>query len=304
MTIKTFMSLTIILLFTNTSISFAITTETHADATKKLTALVNQYGGRLGVYAINTGNGDRFSYHANSRFPLCSTAKVMTVGAILKNSMQTPALLNKTIQYSKKTVAKSGYAPITSKHIHSGMTIKALCAAAISYSDNAAENLLIQQLGDPKNVTHFAREIGDHKFDLTRWEPELNTAIPGDTRDTSTPKAVSESLQKLLLNNSVLANKQRKLLTQWLIQNTTGNARIRAGTPKKWIVGDKTGTGGYGTTNDIAIIWPPHCQPIVIAVYYTQNTKNARPNNIIIATTARIMINSFTRNDRCVSEST
>ncbi len=275
---------------------FAHTPNKAISIQNQLSVLAQEYGGRLGVFAVNTANGNTVAYHATQRFPVCSTSKAMTVGAILKYSMEDPLLLNKAIHYSKADITKSGYAPITKAHIKTGMTVKDLCRAAVSYSDNNAANLLMAKLGGPNGVTKFARSIGDKKFYLVHWEPQLNTAIPGDKRDTSTPKAMTHSLQKLALGH-VLAPKQRKMLVAWLINDTTGHARIRAGVPKNWIVVDKTGTGGYGTTNDIAVIYPPHCKPIVLSVYYTQDTKDAKPNQVIIAKATRDVIEDFSKQD-------
>lgn len=266
----------------------------------QLNKVILENKGRLGLYALDTNTGNALSYHADQRFPLCSTSKVITTAAILKRSMKQPTRLNDIIHYNKKAIATSRYAPITHKQVKSGMSIRSLCKAAMRYSDNLAANLLMATLGGPQAVTQFARSDGDKAFYLVRWEPELNTAIPGDKRDTSTPKATTKSLRKLILGG-VLAPPQREMLTRWLIDSTTGNARIRAGVPKNWIVGDKTGTGDYGTTNDIAVIYPPHCKPMVLSIYYTQDTKNAKPNPVIIARVTHDVIEDFSKQDACIN---
>lgn len=253
-----------------------------------LSQLETQAHGRLGVSAINTANQQRIDYRANERFPLCSTFKLIAVAAILQQSMHSPSLLQQRIQYSMQQVKDSGYAPITSQHVASGMTVSELCAACISYSDNAAANLLLHILGGPAALTQFARSISDPLFRLDRWEPALNTALPNDMRDTSTPAAIADTLQRLLVGD-VLANTQRALLLYWLKNNTTGNARIRAGVPKDWVVGDKTGTGAYGTSNDIGIIWPAQQAPIIMAIYFTSPLKTAKPNDQVIGAVSRIM---------------
>ena len=264
--------------------------------TSAIEKLESSFGGRIGVYAINTANDETISYRANERFPMCSTAKVMVCAALLKNSMKNPDLLQKNIKYTKNDLVV--WSPITEKHLNDGMTISELCAAAIDYSDNTAVNLLIKQLGSPKIVTQFARSIGDKKFRLDRSEPELNTAIPGDARDTTTPAAMAKSLQKIIFGN-VLRTSQREQLQIWLKVNTTGDTRIRAGVPKGWIVGDKTGGGAYGTNNDIAIIWPPKCPPIIVAIYTTQTKPDATPNDQVIAAATRIVINELAPINKC-----
>ena len=259
---------------------------------KKLADLEASSGGRIGLFVINTGDNTRIQYHAKERFPMCSTSKVMAVSAILKRSTKDKHLLQHKIAYTRNDIDLSGYAPITKNHIIDGLAISELCEAAITQSDNTAMNLLMKKLGGPEAVTSFAHSIGDNKFRLDRYEPELNSAIPGDLRDTTTPKAMTESLNKLVFGDALELTQQDQLLA-WLKGNTTGSARMRAGVPEGWLVGDKTGTGNYGTTNDIGIIWPQNASPIVVAIYFTQNKKDATPRDDVIASVIRILINSL-----------
>ncbi|MFI4919295.1 MAG: class A beta-lactamase [Legionellales bacterium] len=257
---------------------------------KKLAELEASTDGRIGLFAINTANNVRIQYRGEERFPMGSTAKVMAVSAILKQSMTDKHFLQQTINYKKNDLVD--WSPITEQHLTDGITIASLCAATITHSDNTAMNLLMKKSGGPEAVTAFARSINDTTFRLVRWEPKLNTAIPGDLRDTSTPAAMAKSLQRLVLGN-VLALAQQKQLQAWLKSNTTGDLRIRAAVPRGWIVGDKTGTSDYGTTNDIGIIWPPKGAPIVVAIYFTQKKKDAAPRNDVIASVTRILIDSL-----------
>jgi beta-lactamase class A len=262
---------------------------------KELTKLESSSGGRLGVFAVDSANHRILTFHAREHFPMCSTAKVMAVSAILKRAMQDDRFLKQKVAYTKDEIAAAGYTPITKKHIDDGMTIAGLCDAAITESDNGAMNLLMKTLGGPAAVNLFARSIGDHQFLLERYEPVLNSANPGDLRDTSTPEAMAKSLKRLLLGDGLGVVQQKKLLN-WLKKNKTGYKRIRAGVPKGWIVGDKTGTGDYGTTNDIGIIWPPTGSPIVVAIYFTQHIKSAAPRDDVIASVSRIILSALHSN--------
>ncbi|OTA20082.1 Beta-lactamase [Xenorhabdus beddingii] len=257
--------------------------------THQLSMLEKNAGGRLGVVLIDTFDHSTTVYRANERFPLCSTSKLMAVSALLKQSETSGHLLSQRIHYQSSDLTE--YSPITEKHLKDGMTLGELSAATLQYSDNAAMNLLLNQLGGPHEVTKFARTIGDHHFRLDRKEPELNTAIPGDERDTSTPQSMANSLYHLALGN-ILATIQREQLVGWLKGNTTGGASIRAGVPKDWVVGDKTGRCNYGTTNDIAVIWPTkNRSPWVLVTYFTQpNNQNASARPDVLAEAARIMI--------------
>jgi beta-lactamase class A len=261
--------------------------EEKATAKEKLDALEKDFGGRLGVFALNTMNGTKLSHRARERFAVCSTFKVIATSAILTRSAKEPGLLDQPVVYQKADLVT--YSPITEKHAGEGMTVAELCAAALQYSDNTAANLLIKMLGGPEAVTAFARATGNSEFRLDRWETELNTAIPGDPRDTATPESMAASLQQLLLGDGLPGQPQRDRLRDWLLGNTTGATRIKAGIPADWKIGDKTGTGDYASANDLAILWPPGKKPVILAVYTTQADKDAKANNEVIAATARIV---------------
>ncbi|MDC9592385.1 class A beta-lactamase [Xenorhabdus sp. IM139775] len=258
----------------------------------QLAMLEKKANGRLGAVLIDTSDHSTLTYRANERFPLCSTSKLMAVSAILKKSETDAHLLNQRVHYQSADLVE--YSPVTEKHLKEGMTLAELSAATLQYSDNTAMNLLVNQLNGPDGVTKFARTIGDHYFRLDRQEPELNNVVPGDERDTSTPQAMAKSLSHLVLGNA-LATAQREQLAEWLKGNTTGRASIQAGVPKGWIVGDKTGRCDYGTTNDIAVIWPvPERAPLVLVTYFTQpDDKQARARPDVLAAAAHIMTQIF-----------
>ncbi|EOA2962497.1 class A beta-lactamase BlaA [Yersinia enterocolitica] len=257
---------------------------------KQLAALEHSANGRLGIAMINTGNGTKILYRGARRFPFCSTFKFMLAAAVLGQSQSQPNLLNKHINYHESDLLS--YAPITRKNLAHGMTVSELCAATIQYSDNTAANLLLKELGGLAAVNQFARSIGDQMFRLDRWEPDLNTALPNDPRDTTTPAAMAASMNKLVLGDALLPA-QRSQLATWLKGNTTGDATIRAGAPADWMVGDKTGSGDYGTTNDIAVLWPTKSAPIVLVVYFTQREKNAKSRHDVLASATKIILSQI-----------
>jgi beta-lactamase class A len=242
------------------------------------------------VAALNTAGGAQLNYRASERFALCSTFKVLAASAILRRSATEPGLLQRRIFYTKDAVV--AWSPITGRHIDRGMTIAEICAAALQYSDNTAANLMIRLLGGPAGVTAFARSIGDDTFRLDRWETSLNDAVPGDPRDTSTPGAMLRDLQ-LLAMGDVLGEAERARLVQWMRGNTTGAKRIRAGVPAGWSVADKTGSGDYGTSNDIGLAWPPGKPPIVLAIYFTQHAKAAALRDDVVAAATRIVVEAL-----------
>ncbi|SQI43695.1 Beta-lactamase Toho-1 precursor [Leminorella richardii] len=269
------------------SASLWANTAPNADALQqKLADLEKSTGGRLGVALINTADNSQIVYRGDERFAMCSTSKVMAAAAVLKQSETDSRVLSKKVAITKADL--TNWSPIAKKHLGAGMTLAEMSAATLQYSDNTAMNKILTHLGGPEKVTAFARSIGDTTYRLDRTEPALNSALPGDPRDTTTPLAMAKSLRSLTLDNA-LGETQRAQLVEWMKGNTTGDASIRAGLPKNWIVGDKTGSGDYGTTNDIAVIWPENRAPLILVTYFTQPQQNAKARRDVLASAAKIV---------------
>jgi beta-lactamase class A len=252
----------------------------------KIAKLESERSGRLGVAVISTNAQPLFSYRANERFAMCSTFKSL-LGALVLSRVDTELESgDRRIFYTSKDILD--YAPITKEHLTIGhMTVSELNAASIQYSDNTAANLLLGVVGGPVALTRYLRSIGDNTTRLDRNEPSLNTNLPGDHRDTSTPNAMAYTWQKLLIGKALSASSKEQL-KNLLIANTTGNAKLRAGFDKQWIVGDKTGSGENGASNDIAIVFPKADPPFIIAVFYTGSSGSSDEKNAVIAEVARI----------------
>ncbi len=246
------------------------TEERVALATKQLAEIEAREGGRLGVFVRDTGTGATIEHRADERFPMCSTFKLLTAAAALKRVDQGAERLDRKIAYGPSDLLD--YAPIAKAHVtEGGMTLADLCAAAIDWSDNTAANLVLQSIGGPPGFTAFARSLGDEVTRLDRNEPTLNESLPGDPRDTTSPRAMAASMQKVLVGDA-LSDGSRSQLQTWLIGDKVGDKRLRAGLPSSWRIGDKTGTGDRGSTNAIAIIWPPGRAPLIATVYYTESS--------------------------------
>jgi beta-lactamase class A len=248
-------------------------------ANKRLAEIEAREGGRLGVFVRDTGTGATIEHRADERFPMCSTFKLLTAAAALKRVDEGAERLNRTIAYGPSDLLD--YAPISKAHVtEGGMTLADLCAAAIDWSDNTAANLVLQTIGGPAGFTAFARSLGDTVTRLDRTEPTLNESLPGDPRDTTCPRAMAADMQKVLLGDT-LSDASRLQLQTWLINDKVGDKRLRAGLPASWRIGDKTGSGERGSTNTIAILWPPERAPLIATVYYTESSAPMDARNAI-----------------------
>ena len=234
---------------------------------------------RLGVAVVDMGGGPSLLYRENEHFPMCSTFKLLACAKALTLVDAGKETLDRKVPYGPSDLLD--YAPVTKKHVADGaMTLGDLCAAAIDYSDNTAANLILKGIGGPAGFTDFVRSLGDPATRLDRNEPTLNTAIPGDLQDTTTPLAMAESVQKVLFGD-VLTKSSREQLISWLVNDKVADARLRAGLPPSWKIGDKTGTGDFGTANTVAAIWPPGRAPLVAAVYLTESKRTMDARNAV-----------------------
>lgn len=222
-------------------------------------------GGEIGVFAVDTSSGKELAYRADERFAMASTFKPLLVAAVLARvDAGTLALEDR---YGIDGVRMESYSPVVGELDHGEtLPLSTLCDAAITLSDNTATNMLLNLIGGPASLTQFLRSAGDQITRLDRFETELNTNNPGDERDTSTPRAMTHSVVRLLTSD-VLSDSSKRLLGNWLVASKTGSSRLRAGLPVNWTIGDKTGMGMNGAANNFAVAWPPGRAPIIMTVF-------------------------------------
>ena len=245
---------------------------------------------RLGVAVLDTGTDRRMSYRGGERFPMCSTFKTLVAAAVLRRVDAGREDLSRRVRFEAGDLVT--YSPVTKDRVRDGMTVAELCEATTTLSDNTAANLLLKTIGGPQAVTALARSVGDAATRLDRWETALNEAKPGDPQDTTTPDAMATTLRALAVDDG-LSPSSRDQLAAWLVANKTGDAKLRAGLPKDWRIGDKTGSGGNGTTNDIAILWPPRRAPIVVTVYMTETIRPMAETNAAFAEIGRMVASAL-----------
>ncbi|MFF7355824.1 class A beta-lactamase [Streptomyces filipinensis] len=257
----------------------------HRGAEAELSDLERRHGARLGVYARNLRTGRTVAHRAGERFAMCSTFKAFAAAAVLRDHGDC-APLDKVIHYPPHDIISNSQH--TAEHVDTGMTVAELCAAAIRYSDNAAGNLLLREIGGPAGLTRFFRSLGDQVSRLDRWETDLGSAIPGDLRDTTTPQALGRSFERLTLGRA-LTGADRERLVGWLKGNTTSAARFRAGLPRDWVLADKTGTGDYGSANDIGVAWTTRGTPVLLTVLTAKGAQHAPADDALVEEAARLL---------------
>ena len=247
--------------------------------------LEKKFDARLGVYAAGVNT---IEHRADERFAFCSTFKGLAAAAVLHRNPMTH--LDTVVTYTQADLMNSS--KITSQHVQTGMTLRDLCDAAVRHSDGTAGNLLLREVGGPAELTRYLRELGDTETRMDRFEPDITSATPGDPRDTATPRSLGTDYQRLVLGDA-LEPAKRDFLKDLLERSVTGAKRIRAGVPQGSRVANKTGTGDHGTANDIAVVWPPGREPILIAIMSSKSSADAKYDEALIAEAAAYVVKTL-----------
>jgi beta-lactamase class A len=245
-------------------------------------------GGHVGLYAENIRTGEKLLWRDEERFVMCSTFKASLAACVLSRVDQGSESLGSRIHYGAADL-QHFHAPVAQKNLPKGvLSVYEMCRAAVEQSDNACANLLLARIGGPAVLTAFWRTIGDRLTRLDDYEPLLNETPLGDERNTTTPAAMANTLRVLTLGN-VLSPKSRTVLTGWLINCQTGANRLRAGLPREWVIGDKTGNNGHDAAGDIAIAWPAADVPVVICVYTRAGSPTSAQIDTLFASLGKVV---------------
>lgn len=258
-----------------------------------LAEIEQRYDAKVGFYGVNLASGRTLGYRQDNMFATCSTFKAYVAAQILQKAQRGELALTDPV-----FIDPAVYVPVASAsmepHLGGHLPLSELCSAAVRKSDNTATNLMLGMLGGPSSVTEFARSVGDDRTWMVRWEPELNSAIPGDPRDTTSPRAMSTGFLNMLTGGT-LDDAHRARLWEWMSTIATGDKRIRAGLPTGWGVADKTGSGDYGSTNDLGVAYGPDGRRLQLGVMARTRSDDSAAstqpyNDAIVADVTRVTV--------------
>lgn len=252
-------------------------------------SLEGRHGGRIGIDAWSEQGA--VSWRGRERFVYCSTFKMYLAAATLLRVQAGEESLDRQISITRADMVN--HAPVTEPAIGTTLTVETLMKAIVEVSDNPAANLLLKALGGIEAMRAFYRGIGDDSTTADRFEPEMNR-LDGD-KDTIEPAQSRINLYRLFeAPGTPLSPSSKEKLLGWMFTSPTGTARIKAGVPVGWRVAHKTGTGGYGPTNDIGLIYPPTGAPITLAIYYHGvRTSSDAENEAVIADATRLTLSAL-----------
>lgn len=242
---------------------------------ERIAALERRYNAYVGVFAVDLDGGRSISHRGQDAFAMCSTFKGYASARVLQLVESGQLTLDQTVFVDPTAIVANS--PRTRPQAGGDMTLDELCQAALQVSDNTAGNLLLRTIGGPSAITAFARSIGDPSSRLDRWETELNSAVPGDPRDTSAPEGLGGGYRNLLAGDA-LAPAQRQQLEDWM--RATETSSMRAGLPPGWTSADKTGSGGYGTTNDVGVAFGPAGRRVLLSMMTRSQVNDPQAQNL------------------------
>lgn len=261
---------------------------TAAAADRRFAALETSYDARVSVYARDTGTGRTVTWRSGERFAFASTIKAPLAAAVLDRVSRQD--LSQVIRFDEDDLVP--YSPVTEQRLDDGMTLREVIDAALRFSDDTAANLLFGRIGGPAGLDRALDLVGDRVTDPERVEPDLNTAVPGDVRDTTTPRAIATTVGTYLLDD-ILPADDRQFLRTTMVANTTGDALIREGVPDGWVVADKTGSADHGVRNDVAVAFPPGRAPVLIAVMTSRDAVDDASDDAVVADATRVAVDAL-----------
>lgn len=252
-------------------------------------SLEARHGGRIGIDAWSEKGA--VSWRGRERFVYCSTFKMYLASATLLRVQAGEESLDRQVPITRADMIN--HAPVTEPAIGGTLTIEQLMKGTVEVSDNPAANILIRELGGLDALRAFYRGIGDTSTRVDRLEPEMNR-LDGD-KDTIQPAQSRINLYRLFeASETPLSPSSKEKLLDWMFASPTGVGRIKAGVPVGWRVAHKTGTGGYGPTNDIGLLYPPTGTPITLAVYYHGvRASSDAENEAVIADATRLALSAL-----------
>ncbi len=221
---------------------------------------------------------------------MCSLFKTLAVARLLRDHASDEEFWKRRIVFREDQIVENSI--ICAADQDRNMSVEELADAAMRFSDNTAGNLLLELFGGPSQIGVYAKSLGAQLTRLDRWEPELNEALPGDLRDTTTPTDIRVLYETLLLGDALSTLGQARLRF-WMLRNQTAGKRLGAALPPGSELADKTGAGGYGVVNDAGVVWQEGRVPLTIAVLTRTDDPGALNNNSVVAQVGELLFDEL-----------
>ncbi|MCL1135671.1 class A beta-lactamase [Shewanella hafniensis] len=255
---------------------------------------VNEFerqGWNIGVSVIENSSNNVYSINGDERFSTNSTIKALACAIVLSEVDKNAVSLDDAMMINEQDVVS--HSPVMKEFIGKKVTLADACKATMTYSDNTAANFAIKKSGGPEGITSFLRSMGDDITRADRYEPDLNTNLEGDLRDTSTANAMAANFNKLLLGN-ILSTQSKEQLKDWMMGNKVADNMLRLVLPTGWEIADSTGANSYGARGIISMVWSESQQPLIISIYIKKENTAIEEREKVISEIGRVISTEYT----------
>jgi len=284
----------------------------------RLVSLTQSGSQRVGLAAIDITTGEMVSVRGADRFPMASTVKV-AIAAVFLRQVQA-GYFDLDQQFGQTSAQRRIAGRLGNMRAYRGsFTGAQLVERMLINSDNSAADILLDTVGGPRAVgtwlttagvtgqrvdRSIAQLLSDHetrkrvRVGRGRHKHWITVAVPraapaGDSRDSSTPEAMTLLLVKLR-SGKLLDAERTAYLFDVMARCRTGPRRIRGMLPAGTPVAHKTGTMN-GITDDVGIISLPNGHDLAVAIF-EQGHGGPAAHDRSIARISRLLYDGFSAN--------
>jgi len=236
---------------------------------QQLASLTRDIPGDVGIAALDLKSGELISVRGDEPFPMASTVKIAVAANYLAQ-----------VEHGRRSLDDR----------IGGRSARSLMEAMMIRSDNYATDVLIRDLGGPDTIQAWLAQNEVKGLRVDRTIAQLLSARRDlyDVRDSSTPRAMVELLQRID-SGKLLRPESRATLLDLMARCKTGKNRIRGQLPYGVHVEHKTGTLN-GLTTDVGFITLPDGRRLAVAFF----ARNGQERPRTIAWAARAVYDGFT----------
>ena len=270
----------------------------------KISSIINQAKGHVGVAIIGLENHDTLTINNNYKYPMQSVYKFPLALYVLSRIDKRKLSLDQKIHLTKGNLLPNTWSPLRKKYPNADadVTLREVLNYTITESDNNGCDILFKLAGGTAKVNKYIRSLGIKGMAIAATEREMHSAWEVQYKNYSTPFAMGRLFYKFALDN-ILSSSSKNLLWNLLANNVLGSNRIPGQLPAETIVAHKTGTsdvndkGITAATNDAGIITLPNGKHFVIVVFISDSPDKDETRNKVIADIAKDVWDDYSTNE-------
>ncbi len=294
---------------------------------RRIEEIARSFDGKVGIAVVKAGCKWEVGARAHELFPQQSVSKLWVSLAVLDAVERGQLDLQRDVLIQPADLTLFNQ-PLRGEVLEKGRAIRSvhsLMSAALSQSDNTANDRLLWTVGGPNVVRKVLRDKGISEIRFGPGERLLQSQVAGltwsqdmalgrnfeqararlpkdvrqaaldryvaDPLDGASPAAIARAMARLA-SGQLLAPETTTVMVDILSRTRSGPMRLKAGVPAGWKVYHKTGTGqelGKVTTgyNDVGILQSPDGAFYGVAVMIARTTQDYKPRMEMMQSVSR-----------------